>query len=99
METLRDKVGVVTGGSGATGRQIVVQGLLTLLVSLAALPLGLAGPLYFAVALVAGIGFVAKSAGIIDPRRGPWLLLAELLHGEELEHSAPAPGTSMKGSA
>lgn len=41
----------------------------------------------------AGIGFVAKSAGIIDPDRGPWLMLAEVLHGEELELSAPARGS------
>jgi len=56
---------VVTGGSGATGRQIVVQGLLTLLVSLAALPLGLAGSAYFAVALVAGLMFVASGVNFL----------------------------------
>jgi protoheme IX farnesyltransferase len=74
---------VVTGGSGATGRQIVVQGLLTLLVSLSALPLGLAGTPYFAVALVAGVGFVAT--GVLFLVRGTdqaarLVLRASLLH-------------------
>ncbi len=49
---------VVTGGSGATARQVVVQGLLTVAVSLAAVPLGLAGQDYFIVALAAGVGLV-----------------------------------------
>ncbi|MCB9881690.1 MAG: tRNA epoxyqueuosine(34) reductase QueG [Planctomycetes bacterium] len=44
-------------------------------------------------ALQAGIGFLAKSAGIIHPRRGPWLLLAEILHGDEFEPTSPAPGS------
>ena len=74
---------VVTGGSGATGRQVVVQGLLTLLVSLAALPLGLAGTGYFAVALVAGTLFVAS--GVVFLLRGTdeaarLVLRASLIH-------------------
>ncbi len=44
----------VTGNSAATARQIVVQGLLTTVVSIAAVPLGLAGRGYFVVALLAG---------------------------------------------
>lgn len=44
-------------------------------------------------AMRAGIGFLAKSSGIIHARRGPWLLLAELLTTSELPQSAPAPGS------
>ncbi len=41
----------------------------------------------------AGIGFLAKSAGILSPRRGPYLLLAELLTPLDLPFDLPAPGT------
>ncbi len=41
----------------------------------------------------AGIGFLAKSSGIIHPSHGPWLLLAEVLHGEDIEPSGPARGS------
>ncbi len=74
---------VVTGGSGATGRQIVVQGMLTLLVSLAAWPLGLAGTAYFVVALVAGALFVGTGVLFLFRRTDAaarLVLRASLLH-------------------
>ena len=46
-----------------------------------------------ALATQAGIGFFAKSSMVISPRRGPWLLLGELLLSEEHEPEGPAPGT------
>ena len=54
----------VTGNSGATARQIVLQALLTTLVTLAAVPMGLLSPgfaerAYFVVALLAGLMLVA----------------------------------------
>ena len=45
-----------------------------------------------AIAVRAGIGFLAKSAMVISPERGPYLLLSELLTPLELPHDAPAPG-------
>ncbi|HHI80480.1 MAG TPA: tRNA epoxyqueuosine(34) reductase QueG [Planctomycetes bacterium] len=41
----------------------------------------------------AGIGFRAKSTGIIHPYVGPWLLLGELLLRGEAEPSIPPPGS------
>lgn len=41
----------------------------------------------------AGIGFLAKSSGIIHPDRGPWLMLAEILTKSELPQSAPSAGS------
>lgn len=41
----------------------------------------------------AGVGFLAKSAGVISPTLGPYLLLAELLVPDELPWDPPAPGT------
>lgn len=46
-----------------------------------------------ALATTAGLGFQAKSGGVIHPRRGPWLLLAEILSHEELEPDPPSPGS------
>jgi epoxyqueuosine reductase len=46
-----------------------------------------------ALSVQAGIGFLAKSSGVISPSRGPWLLLAELLTRQELPADGPAPGT------
>ncbi|MGE3174204.1 MAG: tRNA epoxyqueuosine(34) reductase QueG [Planctomycetota bacterium] len=46
-----------------------------------------------ALAVRAGIGFLAKSAMVISPTHGPWLQLAELLTGMDLPPDAPAPGT------
>lgn len=50
------------GGEGQTARQVVVQSLLTVLVSLAAVPFGLAGRTYLFVAL--GAGLVLCGAGV-----------------------------------
>jgi protoheme IX farnesyltransferase len=49
---------VVTRGDATTGRQVVVQTLLVVAVSLFALPMGLAGRAYFVVALLCGAGFL-----------------------------------------
>lgn len=46
-----------------------------------------------ALAVRAGIGFLAKTAGVISPTLGPWLLLSELLVPFELPADAPSPGT------
>jgi epoxyqueuosine reductase len=46
-----------------------------------------------ALAVRAGIGFLAKSAMVISPTHGPYLQLAELLTGAELPFDAPATGT------
>jgi epoxyqueuosine reductase len=46
-----------------------------------------------ALATQAGIGFLAKSAMVISPTRGPYLQLAELLTGEDLPHDPPATGS------
>lgn len=46
-----------------------------------------------ALSVRAGIGFLAKSAGIISPTRGPYLLLAELLSAQELPFDDLAPGS------
>jgi epoxyqueuosine reductase len=46
-----------------------------------------------AIAVRAGIGFLAKSAMVISPERGPYLLLSELLTPLELPHDEPAPGS------
>ena len=46
-----------------------------------------------ALAMRAGIGFLAKSAMVISPTHGPYLQLAELLTGLELPVDAPATGT------
>jgi len=52
----------VEGGEGQTARQVVVQSFLTLVVSLAAVPFGLAGRTYLFVAL--GAGIVLLGAGL-----------------------------------
>ncbi len=41
----------------------------------------------------AGLGFQAHSGGIIHPKLGPYLLLAEILTKEELPPDAPSPGS------
>ncbi len=46
-----------------------------------------------ALAARAGVGFLAKSAGIINPRLGPYLLLSELLTPLDLPPDPPATGT------
>ncbi|MCA8974520.1 MAG: tRNA epoxyqueuosine(34) reductase QueG, partial [Planctomycetes bacterium] len=46
-----------------------------------------------AIAIRAGIGFLAKSAMVISPTHGPYLQLAELLTGMELPPDEPAPGS------
>jgi epoxyqueuosine reductase len=46
-----------------------------------------------ALAVRAGIGFLAKSSGVIHPLQGPWLLLGEVLLAAELEPDGPAPGS------
>lgn len=46
-----------------------------------------------ALAVRAGIGFLAKSAMVISPTHGPYLQLAELLTGEELPPDSPAAGS------
>jgi epoxyqueuosine reductase len=46
-----------------------------------------------ALAVRAGIGFLAKSAMVISPVHGPYLQLAELLTGLDLPADPPAPGS------
>ncbi|MFN6192765.1 MAG: tRNA epoxyqueuosine(34) reductase QueG [Planctomycetota bacterium] len=46
-----------------------------------------------ALAVRAGIGFLAKSAMVISPTHGPYLQLAELLTAEDLPPDPPAPGS------
>jgi epoxyqueuosine reductase len=46
-----------------------------------------------ALAVRAGIGFLAKSAMVISPTHGPYLQLAELLVGEDLPPDPPATGS------
>ena len=46
-----------------------------------------------ALAVRAGIGFLAKSAMVISPTHGPYLQLAELLTDEELPPDPPAAGS------
>jgi epoxyqueuosine reductase len=46
-----------------------------------------------ALAVRAGIGFLAKSAMVISPTHGPYLQLAELLTGLDLPPDPPASGT------
>jgi epoxyqueuosine reductase len=46
-----------------------------------------------ALASRAGIGFLAKSAGIISPTLGPYLLLSELITQAELPYDPPALGS------
>jgi len=46
-----------------------------------------------ALASQAGIGFLAKSAGIINPTLGPYLLLSELVTQLDLPHDPPALGS------
>lgn len=46
-----------------------------------------------ALAVRAGVGFLAKSSMVISPTHGPYLQLAELLVPAELPHDLPAPGT------
>lgn len=46
-----------------------------------------------ALAVRAGIGFLAKSAMVISPTHGPYLQLAELLTGMDLPPDEPAPGS------
>src|SRR5262245_12600698 len=46
-----------------------------------------------ALAVRAGIGFLAKSAMVISPTHGPYLQLAELLTGMDLPVDEPSPGS------
>lgn len=47
----------------------------------------------------AGIGFLAKSTGIIHPKLGPWLLLAEVLSTADIPWDPPSPGSCGSCSA
>lgn len=58
----------IPGGEVQTARQVVVQSLLTLFVSLLAVPAGLAGRTYLFVALGAGIVFVGASVAFAMAR-------------------------------
>jgi protoheme IX farnesyltransferase len=74
---------VVKGGEESTARQAVLHAMLVLVISLLATPMGLAGRLYFGVALVAGAAFVA--AAVVFARRrsdasARLLLRASLAH-------------------
>jgi heme o synthase len=74
---------VTPAGEAATGRQAVLQAMLLLVASLAAVPLGLAGRGYFFVALAAGVLFVATAALFAvrrDDASARRLLRASLLH-------------------
>src|SRR5262245_59627095 len=51
-----------------------------------------------ALAVRAGIGFLAKSAMVISPTHGPYLQLAELLTGMELPPDGLAPGRDRKST-
>ena len=46
-----------------------------------------------ALAVRAGVGFLAKSSMVISPSNGPYLLLSELLVDQELPHDLPSPGS------
>ena len=46
-----------------------------------------------ALAARAGLGFLAKSGGIIHAKRGPWLLLAEIVTSRELPEAEVAAGS------
>jgi epoxyqueuosine reductase len=46
-----------------------------------------------ALSVRAGVGFLARSAGVISPTHGPYLLLAELLTPQDLPLDLPAPGS------
>lgn len=46
-----------------------------------------------ALAAQSGIGFLAKSAGIISPELGPYLMLSELLTPLDLPDEGPSPGS------
>jgi epoxyqueuosine reductase len=46
-----------------------------------------------ALAVRSGVGFLAKSAGVISPTHGPYLLLSELLTPLDLPFDLPSPGT------
>lgn len=74
---------VVDGGEGSTARQAVVQSFLVLVVSLTALPLGLAGRAYFFTALAAGAVFVAAAVAFARSRSDAsarLLLRASIVH-------------------
>jgi protoheme IX farnesyltransferase len=73
----------VPGGEASTARQVVIQSLLTLLVSLAAVPAGLAGRAYLFVALAAGALFVLAGVAFAVARTDASarrLLRASLIH-------------------
>lgn len=73
----------IEGGAGSTARQVVVQTLLVLVVSLSATPLGLANRAYFAVALVAGLVFLAAAlrfAFVRSDQAARMLLRVSVLH-------------------
>jgi protoheme IX farnesyltransferase len=73
----------VPGGEASTPRQAVIHALLVLVVSLTAVPLGLAGPVYFGVALVAGVGFAAAAVAFAVRRSDTsarTLMRASLVH-------------------
>jgi protoheme IX farnesyltransferase len=61
----------IEGGPASTARQVIVQTLLLVSISLAATPLGLAGRMYFVTALVAGIAFLAASVSFALQRSDP----------------------------
>lgn len=73
----------IEGGPVSTSRQVVLQTLTLVLVSLAATPLGLAGRAYFLTALVAGIVFLAAAVSFAlqrSDRAARVLLRVSVLH-------------------
>ena len=73
----------VAGGETSTARQVVLQALLTITVSLAAVPLGLAGRGYFYAALAAGVVLMGASAAFAlerSDRSARTLLRVSILH-------------------
>jgi protoheme IX farnesyltransferase len=73
----------VEGGEAQTARQVVVQSLLTVVVSMSAVPLGLAGRSYLLVALGAGLVLLGASAAFALARTdgaARRLLRASLIH-------------------
>lgn len=70
-------------GATSTARQVVVQTLLLVVVTLLGTPLGFAGRVYFAVAVVAGVGFLWAAVAFArspDDLRARWLLRASLVY-------------------
>lgn len=74
---------VIDGAQEIAGHQMVLYALVLIPVSLMLAPLGLAGGLYFACALVAGTAYVLAALGAARdpaPRAARTLLIASVLH-------------------